>query len=201
MTGNQNQNKAPSRNRPQKKKRKIQAPRINIQPETTKRIIIFTISTLILATAQCSFFSTLKICPRTPDLILGLILAVALCDNPKSAIALSVGAGFFIDAIGGGAFALSPIIYFIYASIIGYVSQKFLKTFPSFVILLLPSLLYRALMTTLLALLHTGGSLGGGFALTLLLEALCTLLLCLPLYPIINLATKPLSQHSTFTFE
>lgn len=190
-----------SRNRPKiQRKRKIQAPRINIQPETTKRIIIFSIATLILGTAQCSFFSVLKICPRTPDLMLGLILAITLCDNSKSAMALAVGAGFFIDAIGGGAFALSPIIYFTYAAIIGYFSQKFLKTFPSFLILLLPSLLYRALMTTLLTLLYNGFALGGGFALTLLLEALTTLVICLPIYPIINLATKPLSARSTFSF-
>ena len=185
---------------PNNKKPKIQAPRINIKPETTKRIIIFTLATLILGTAQCSFFSILNICPRIPDLIMGLVLAAALCDNPKTAMALSVAAGFFVDAIGGGSFALSPIIYFIYAAIIGSVSQKFLKTFPSFVILLLPSLLYRALMTTLLALLNNGFSLGGGFALTLLLEALCTLILCLPIYPIINLATKPLSSHTKFKF-
>ena len=185
---------------PNNKKPKIQAPRINIKPETTKRIIIFTLATLILGTAQCSFFSILNICPRIPDLIMGLVLAAALCDNPKTAMALSVAAGFFVDAIGGGSFALSPIIYFIYAAIIGSVSQKFLKTFPSFLILLLPSLLYRALMTTLLALLNNGFSLGGGFALTLLLEALCTLILCLPIYPIINLATKPLSSHTKFKF-
>lgn len=185
---------------PNNKKPKIQAPRINIKPETTKRIIIFTLATLILGTAQCSFFSILNICPRIPDLIMGLVLAAALCDNPKTAMALSVAAGFFVDAIGGGSFALSPIIYFIYAAIIGSVSQKFLKTFPSFLMLLLPSLLYRALMTTLLALLNNGFSLGGGFALTLLLEALCTLILCLPIYPIINLATKPLSSHTKFKF-
>ena len=179
--------------------RKIQAPRVNIKLETAKRIVIFSIATLILGTAQCSFFSLLKICPRTPDLILGLILAVALCDNPKSAMALSVGAGFFIDAIGGGSFALSPIIYFTYAAIIGAISQKFLKRFPSFVLLLLPSLLYRAVATFLLALLNNG-ALSSGFIVTLLLEALCTLILCLPIYPLINLATKPLSSHTRFKF-
>lgn len=189
-----------TKNTPQKNKsRKLQAPRVNIKLETAKRIVIFSIAALILGTAQCSFFPILKICPRTPDLILGLILAAALCDNVKSAMVLSVGAGFFIDAIGGGAFALSPIIYFGYAIIIGIASQKFLKRFPAFILLLLPSLLYRAVATTLLTLLNNG-ALGSGFALTLLLEALCTFILCLPIYPIINLATKPLSSHTKFKF-
>lgn len=190
-----------TKNRPPKaRSRRIQAPRVNIKLETTKRIVIFTIATVIFGTAQCSFFSMLDICPRTPDLIMGLILAVALCDNAKSAMALSVGAGFFIDAIGGSGFALSPIVYFTYAVIIGIISQKMLKSFPAFLLLLLPSLLYRAAATTLLTLINGGASLGGGFAITLLLEALCTFVICLPIYPIINIATKPLSSRKKFSF-
>ena len=185
---------------PQNKRRKIQAPQINIKLETVKRIVIFSIAALLLGTAQCSFFSVFKLSPRTPDLIMGLILAAALCDNVKTAMALSVGAGFFIDAIGGSTFALSPIIYFVYAAIIGIISQKFLKSFPSFLLLLLPSLLYRSLATTLFSFLYNGFSFSGSFALTLLLEALCTLVFCLPVYPIINLATKPLSSHTKFKF-
>lgn len=170
-----------------------------IRLETSKRIIIFSIATLILGCAQCSFFSVLNICPRTPDLILGLILAVALCDNDRSAMALAVGAGFFIDAIGGGRFALSPLIYFIYAVIISIASQKMLKSFPSFVLLLLPSLLYRAIATTAMTLIY-GMPLNGNTVITLLLEALCTFILCLPIYPIMALATKPLSTHKRFSF-
>lgn len=182
------------------KKIRVPAPNVNLKLETIKRIVIFSIAALILGTAQCSFFSTLNICPRTPDLIMGLILAAALCDSPKTAMALSVGAGFFIDAIGGGAFSLSPIIYFGYAVIISLISQKMLKSFPAFLLLLLPSLLYRAAATTALAALNGTMSLSGGFLITLALEALCTFLLCLPIYPIISLAAKPLRSHKKFTF-
>lgn len=184
---------------PKGNNRKIQAPKLNVKLETLKRIIIFSVATLILGAAQCSFFPMLEICPRTPDIILGLILAAALCDNAKTAMALSVGAGFFIDAVGASSFALSPIIYFIYAAVIGAVSQKFLKSFPSFVLLLLPSLLYRAAATTLLFLLNNG-ALSGGLVITLLLEALCTFTVCLPVYPLICLVSKPLSSHKKFTF-
>ena len=181
-------------------KKRFGAPNVNVKLETLKRIVIFSIATLILGTAQCSFFSALDICPRTPDLIMGLILATALCDNPKTAMALSVGAGFFIDAIGGGAFSLSPIIYFGYAVMISLISQKMLKSFPSFLLLLLPSLLYRAVATTALSLLNSTASLGGSLVVTLLLEALCTFVLCLTVYPLINLATKPLSSRRKFSF-
>lgn len=185
---------------PRTRVRNSKAPRVNIKLETTKRIIIFSIATLILGTAQCSFFSALDICPRTPDLIMGLILAVALCDNAKSAMALSVGAGFFIDAVGGCGFSLSPIIYFTYAVIIGIASQKMLKGFPAFILLLLPSLLYRAAATTTLAIINNNASIGGELLVTLLLEALCTFVFCLPVYPLINLATKPLSSRRKFSF-
>lgn len=185
---------------PNARGRKAKTPRVNIKLETTKRIIIFSIAALILGTAQCSFFSALDICPRTPDLIMGLILAAALCDNAKSAMALAVGAGFFIDAIGGYGFSLSPIIYFTYAVIIGIASQKMLKSFPAYILLLLPSLLYRAAATSTLAIINGNAALNGTFAITLLLEALCTFALCLPIYPIINLATKPLSSRRKFSF-
>lgn len=181
------------------KNHQFQAPRVNLKIETAKRIAIFSIATLILGTAQCSFFPLLEICPRTPDLIMGLILATALCDNAKTAMALSVGAGFFVDAVGGGAFALSPILYFIYAIIIGAASQKVLDSFPAFVLLLLPSLLFRAASTTILMLLYNG-ALGGSFVTTIALEALCTFLLCLPIYPLMTLATKPLSSRTRFKF-
>ena len=131
---------------------------------------------------------------------MGLILAVALCDNAKSAMALSVGAGFFIDAVGGCGFSLSPIIYFSYAVIIGMASQKMLKSFPAYLLLLLPSLLYRAAATAALAIINNSATIGGELLVTLLLEALCTFILCLPVYPIINLATRPLSSRKKFSF-
>lgn len=185
--------------RPRKRKK---APRIraSIRLETTKRIVIFSISALLIGSAQCSFFPIVNICPSTPDLIMGLILAVALLDNERSAMPLAIGAGFFIDAIGSGGFSLSPLLYFIYAAIIGVVSQKMMKSFPSFLLLLLPSLLYRALSSLLMLALSGGLSFSGGLIIKLLLEALCTFILCLPIYPIMKLATKPLLTHKKFTF-
>lgn len=175
-------------------------PSASLRLDTLKRIAIYSILTIILGSAQCAFFPTLDICPRTPDLIMGLILAVALCDNIKSAMALSVGAGFFIDAVGGGAIAFSPIVYLVYAVIIGLLSQKMLKSFPSYLILLLPSLAYRAVVTFTLSLILGSASFGGGLFITVLLEALSTFILCLGIYPITNLATKPLRSHKKFSF-
>lgn len=179
---------------------KNRLPRVNMRAETLKRILIYSISTLLLGTAQCSFFSLLDICPRTPDLILGLILAVTLCDSERSAMALAVGAGFFIDTLGGSGLFLSPIIYFVYALIIGRLARKMLPSFPSFLLLLLPSLLYRAAVTVAMSLLTKSAALGASLLITVLLEALTTLVLCLPIYFLIKLATKILSTHKKFSF-
>ena len=173
----------------------------NIKLETARRIVIFSIATLILGCAQCSFFPMLNICKRTPDLILGLILAVCLCDGAKSAMILAIGAGFFVDAIGGGAIAVSPLLYFIYAAVIGAISEKVLKSFPTFMLILLPSLLWRAFCTAVLAIVSNTATLSGNFLVnTLLFEMISTFIFCLPIYFLINLATAPLRTHKRFSF-
>ena len=48
------------------------------RPELVKRIVIYSLLTLILGSAQCSFFPALSICPATPDLVMGMLLAVLL---------------------------------------------------------------------------------------------------------------------------
>lgn len=188
-------------NKPSQNKNTKKSSRSSIKLETARRIVIFSIATLILGCAQCSFFPMLDICKRTPDLIMGLILAVCLCDNEKSGMIVAIGAGFFVDAIGGSTIALSPIIYFIYAAIIGAVSQKVLKSFPTFMLILLPSLLYRALCTAGLSLLLKTATLSGSFLVdTLLIEMISTFIFCLPVYFLINLVTKPLKTHKKFSF-
>ena len=186
---------------PSPKKSRKRGLRSNFKLETLRRIVIFSLATLVLGSAQSSFFPMLEICKRTPDLMLGLILAVALCDNEKSAMILSIGAGVFVDAIGGGAIAISPILYFTYAAVIGAVSQKVLKSFPAFMLLLLPSLLYRAICTIILTAIAGTASISGAFLVgTVLLEMLSTFIFCLPVYFLVNLITKPLDSHKKFSF-
>lgn len=183
------------------KRNKKRGSRSNIKLETARRIVIFSIATLLLGCAQCSFFPMLDICKRTPDLIMGFILAVCLCDNGKSGMIVAIGAGFFVDAIGGGSIAISPLLYFIYAAIVCAISEKVLKSFPTYMLILLPSMLWRAACTTVLSLIAGTATLSGAFLVdTLLLEMLSTLIFCIPLYFLINLATKPLRTHKRFSF-
>lgn len=167
----------------------------------TKRVLIFGTLALLLAVAQCSFFSALHVCPATPDLLLGLVLAVLLLDSPYSASVLALGAGFLCDALGTSGFFFTPIFYFAVVLILLLPASKMLPAFPSFVLLLLPALALRALYTLLCFVLSAGALpalavLGG----TLLREALTTALLVLPIYPIVKLCTRPLHARGRFRF-
>lgn len=157
--------------------------------------------TLILGCAQCAFFPLLRICPATPDLILGMLLAIALLDGEKSACVTAVASGFFIDAIGGGALALSPAVYLVFVALICLFTKKVLKSFASYLLLLIPSLIYRGI-ATYLCLILKDGALVPAFVFTEIIipEAIVTAILCLPIYFIVKLFSGMLETHSRFTF-
>lgn len=172
-----------------------------LRPEILKRIIIYGALTLLLGSAQCSFFPMLRICPSTPDLIMGMLLAITLLDSEKSAAAVAIGAGFFIDAVGGGAIAFSPIVYLLFVLVISLFSQKMLPRFASFAILTIPMIAYRALATVVCAAISDGAFAPMSvIAQKLMWEALCTAVFCLPLYPALKLASTPLETHGKFSF-
>ena len=168
-----------------------------------RRLIIFGLMTLVLGCAQCAFFPLLDFCPATPDLILGMLLAIALLDSIKSAAITAVCAGFFVDAIGSSGIALSPIIYLLFVLIVGALSGKVLKSFASFVLLLIPSLIYRGAATLLCCFLIAGAEFSSVAELlrnVVLTEMLTSGLLCLPIYFIVKLCSGALENHSRFTF-
>ena len=172
-----------------------------LRPELVKRIVIYSILTLLLGCAQCSFFPMLSVCPATPDLIMGMLLAVCLIDSEKSAAPLAIGAGFFLDAIGGGAIAYLPVFYLIYVLFINFFSHKMLAGFASYAILLLPTLVFRAASTVVLIAITDGAMPTMARAFEVVLpELLCTALFCLPLYAIVKLCTAPMQTHGKFTF-
>ncbi len=166
-----------------------------------KRILLYGILTLLLATASCSFFAELHICPATPDLLLGLVLGVLLLDSVYAATAVAIGAGVLIDALGATSFFLSPLFYLAVALALCLPASKMLATFPSYVLLMLPALALRALYTLLCFALVAGpmptaAHLGG----VLLRECLVTALLTMPVYPLVKLCQIPLRARNRFRF-
>lgn len=166
-----------------------------------KRIVLYGILVLLLSVAQCSFFGRLHVCPATPDLMLGLLLAVLLLDSVYAAAAAALAAGFFVDALGAASFFLSPLFYFVIVLAFCLPASKMLSTFPSYALLLLPALIGRAVYTLLCFALVPGPmptlSYVGG---VLWREALVTALLSLPIYPLVKLCMHPLRTRNRFHF-
>ena len=169
--------------------------------EILKRVIIYGLLILVTASIQCSFFPALHICPATPDLLLGLVAAITLLDSRKSATVTAVAAGVVADSLGGSGYSLSPLYYLLAALLLGALAEKVLPVFPSFAMILIPTLLIRG-GYTLLCIFITYGSAPLGYTLKsiLLPEALCTLLLCLPLWALVKLCSAPLGSRNKFTF-
>lgn len=170
-------------------------------PEAVKRMIIYGIFVLALGCAQCSFFPLISICPATPDLMLGMLLAIILLDGEKSAAIVAIAGGFFIDSIGSSGLFLSPLIYFLFVLIMSVPVKKVLAGFPAYLLLLVPTLAYRALSTFIcLALWHREMPSPALLWDTLVPEAVCTALLCIPVYFLIKLASSTFENRGKFSF-
>lgn len=172
------------------------------RPELLKRIFIYGALVLLIGSAQCSFFSQLDICPATPDLMIGTVLAIALLDSQRSAAVVGLCGGFFTDALGNsGSLSFSALFYLLCAAILGYFSLKMLPRFLSFACLMLPALALRALYTALCLCVRAHGLPPLQIMTsTLIPEIITTALLCLPLYPIVRLCVIPMNARSRFSF-
>lgn len=171
------------------------------RPELLKRIIIYGLLTLFLGSAQSSFFPLLSICPSTPDLIMGMLLAIILIDSDKSAAVTAIIAGFFLDAIGGGAVALSPLVYCLFVLFISLFSRKMLTSFASYALLLVPALAYRSVATAVCMAIDRRALVPLAELFSVIApELICTAIVCLPLYFVVKLCAIPLETHSKFTF-
>ncbi len=166
-----------------------------------KRILIYTPLTLLLAVTQCSFFASLHVCPVTPDLMLGLVLAILLLDSPVSAATVALGAGFLIDALGTARLFLSPLFYLALVLALALPASKMLPSFPSFAVLLVLALGARAAYTLVCFALAAGpmpawSYLGG----ILWREAIVTAITVLAIYPLVKLCMRPLRARTRFRF-
>ena len=159
-----------------------------IPPGLVKRVALYGVLLLLLAAAQCSFFARLRHLPATPDLILGLVVAVTLLDSRKSGIGVAIAGGFLIDALGSVGVSLSPILYVTVAVLVGFPAQKMLPSFFSWLILMLPSVLCGGVYGCARLWMRLGAfSLSEALTGVLLPGVVSTLILCMPLYGLLRL--------------
>lgn len=166
-----------------------------------RRILIYGLAIFFIGIFQCAFFSHLKPFGATPDLVLGAVCAILLTDNKHSALICAVCGGYFIDAIGAVPPCFSTVVYVIAVALTFNVAQKLLARLPSYLILLLPCVMVRAIFTYL-SLCITFGSIApiSSVASVILPEAISTICFSIPVYFLIKLCYLPIKSRTKFSF-
>ena len=174
----------------------------SFRPELIKRIVIYSLLVILVSVAQCSFFSALDICPAMPDLVIGAVIAVAMIDSAGAAMIVGICAGFLTDSLAKSAScSFSALFYLLVALLLGTLAQKMLPRFMSWVCLMIPALLMRAVYTALCAFISVRALPSVSMLQTLILpELIATAILSLPIYPIVKLCNIPMNSHGKFSF-
>ena len=160
-----------------------------------RRALVYSPVLFILALAECSFFAQLKFLPAVPDLIIGAIVGIAMLDSQKAAVVCGIGAGFLIDAIGASGLMLSPLFYLLCGAFCGMIAKKVLPSFLSWMVELAIFSVARSILTLLnIAYVSSEMYIADVVLYTLLPEAVCTFIICLPIYFIIKLCMVPIDS-------
>lgn len=166
-----------------------------------KRILIRGSLILVLAAAQCSFFSALKPMGATPDLILGLVVALALTSSLEETAVCAVAGGYVIDALGGAGLSFSALFYLLVGVSIGIMGKKIMQSFPSYAVLLVPTCIFGGIYTCIEVILFYGSMPTVlGLVKLILPEMLMGYIFCLPIYFIVKVSSLPLESKGKFTF-
>lgn len=173
----------------------------NLSLTLTKRVIIYGILTLVLCTAQCSFFSILKPFGATPDLILGMLVGIILLDSPSAAAVCALVGGYVIDAIGAVPPAFSPIYYLTCVAVLAILSVKMLPRFLSYGLLCASALVCRAAFTFINICISNASLPSVRYVVGVLIsEAISTFVFCLPIYFIMKLCAHLIGARQKFDF-
>ena len=166
-----------------------------------RRVLIYGLAIFFLGIFQCAFFSRLKPFGATPDLILCAVCAVLLIDGQRAALLCAVCGGYFIDAIGSIPPCFSAIVYMLAVALTATIAPKLLARIPSYLILLLPAILARAVFTYV-SISLTFGTLAPASVLATVIfpEILATLVFSIPVYLLIKLCYLPIRSRNKFSF-
>ena len=152
-----------------------------------KRILIYSAIIFLLSVIESSFFSSLRILPATPDLILGVITVVSLTDTRETSVITAVIGGIMSDAICGSGIYLSPLFYLAVALLLCPFTKKMMRSYLSWLALFPLALIMRALYTTGKAyLFYSSFDILEVLQYAVLPEVICTAAFSLLLYPLVT---------------
>lgn len=128
---------------------------------------------LLCAILQTSVLGRIKPFGVTPDLMITAVLTVTFFCGYHTGSITAIAAGFLIDALGSVGFSILPLVYFLFAYLIGYyVKVLGAGGYLSYLICFGIALLVRFLTTLAYTLLSRGELKFGEFLLHLALPEL-----------------------------
>ncbi len=89
-----------------------------------QKAMIYGGAVIVLAILQTAFFSRFPLFGATPDLMLAAVLAVAMFEGARAGCAIGIGAGYFIEAIGGVGLSILPLFYMICGAVCGLLCRR-----------------------------------------------------------------------------
>ena len=107
---------------------------------------------IFLATLQVSFFPYVRLLGGIPDLMIVAVLCLSYFSGRYMGAVTGIAAGFLIDAIGSTGVVILPICYLFLGYLVGHYARILGHNgFVSYLLYLGITLLYRAVITVLLA--------------------------------------------------
>lgn len=113
-----------------------------------QKTLVYGVAVIILAIFQTAFFSRFDLFGATPDIMLGAVMAIAMFEGERAGAAAGIGAGFFIEALGGVGLSILPVFYMICGAVCGLLCIRTFSRGPfSFIVFALAANAARAMVT------------------------------------------------------
>lgn len=100
---------------------------ISIDLDTIIKVLIIAGMILLFAMLQTTVFSRFALFGATPDLMLGLVIAVGSTEGERWGSATGLASAFLIEALGGGGLTLLPLLYVPVGCAVGILSTGYLR--------------------------------------------------------------------------
>ena len=107
---------------------------------------------ILLAVLQVSLFPRLRLFWGIPDLMIVAVLCLSFFSGRYMGAITGIAAGFLIDAIGSTGIVILPLCYLFLGYLVGHYAKVLgHSSYLSYLVYLSTTLLYRAVITVLLA--------------------------------------------------
>lgn len=100
---------------------------VSIDLDTVIKALIIAGMILLFAMLQTTVFSRFAMFGATPDLMLGLVIAVGSTEGERWGSATGLAAAFLIEALGGGGLTLLPLLYVPVGCAVGVLCTNYLR--------------------------------------------------------------------------